>query len=223
MNLLGIETATEALSLAVSAADVVYEYSMPSGQRHAELILREIDALLARAGLGVSDLDAVAFGAGPGSFTGLRIGCGIAQGIAAARHLPVLGVSTLAALAETAGAPRAIACLDARMGEVYHAAFEKRQDGLQEVIPPGLHRPGEVPIPEGDGWVGCGRGFGAYREVLIARHGSRLAAVVPDMFPSAAAIVRLAAPRFATGEGLDPARAVPVYLRDRVALRTDER
>jgi tRNA threonylcarbamoyladenosine biosynthesis protein TsaB len=223
MNLLGIETATEWLSLAVSADGVCHEHAVRAGQRHAELILGTIDSLLGRTGLGVVDLHAVAFGAGPGSFTGLRLACGIAQGLAAARGLRVLGVNTLAALAETTGAPRVVACLDARMHEVYHAAYERRQDGLQEVISPGLHRPGEVPIPEGDGWVGCGAGFAAYREPLAARHGRRLAAILPDAFPSAAAVLRLAAPRLAAGEGADPADAVPVYLRDRVALRTAER
>lgn len=223
MNLLGIEAGTEWLSLAVSADGVVHEQSVLAGQRHAELILGGIDSLLARAGLRVGNLHAIAFGAGPGSFTGLRIACGVAQGLAAARRLPVLGVSTLAAIAETASAARVVACLDARMHEVYHAAYEKRQDGLHEVISPGLHRPGEVPIPEGDGWVGCGAGFAAYREPLVARHGLRLVAILPDTLPSAAAIVRLAAPRLAAGEGTDPADAVPVYLRDRVALRTDER
>jgi tRNA threonylcarbamoyladenosine biosynthesis protein TsaB len=223
MNILGIETATEWLSLAVSAGGAVHERSQRVGHGHAELVLGEIERLLAAARLAVADLQAIAFGAGPGSFTGLRIACGVAQGIAAARGLPVLGVGTLAAIAASAGVPRVVACLDARMHEVYHAAYEQRQGGLHEVIPPGLHRPGEVPLPEGEGWVGCGGGFAAHRAVLAARHGSRLAAILPEIFPSAAAVVRLAAPRFAAGEGGDPAAARPLYLRDRVALRTDER
>src|SRR5512134_3312333 len=217
MNILAIETATEVLSLAVGTGAEVHETTIAAGQRQAELILAQIDALLARAGLGVRDLDGVAYGAGPGSFTGLRIACGVAQGIAAARGIPVLGVSTLAALAEGCGAARVIACLDARMGEVYHAAFEKRNGALHEVIPAGLHRPASVPLPPGDGWTGCGQGFAAHREALAARLGARLAAVRPDAAPSAAAILRLAAPRFAAGEGGDAATAAPVYLRERVA------
>lgn len=223
MNLLGIETATEWLSLAVSAGGTVHERSLRAGHRHAELILDEIDALLARANIGVGELHGIAFGHGPGSFTGLRIACGVAQGIALARRLPVLGVGTLAAIAASSAAPRVVACLDARMHEVYHAAYEQRHDGLHEVIPPGLHRPGEVPLPEGDGWVGCGSGFAAHAATLTARYGARLAAVAPDTFPSAAAVLRLAAPRFAAGEGGDPATAAPFYLRDRVALKTGER
>jgi len=223
MNLLGIETATEWLSLAVSVDGVVHERSLRAGHRHAELVLPEIDGLLARAGIGVGDLHGIAFGAGPGSFTGLRIACGVAQGIAVARRLPVLGVGTLAAIAASTDAPRVVACLDARMHEVYHAAYEQRQHGLHEVIPPGLHRPGEVPLPEGDGWVGCGAGFTVHRAPLAARYGARLTAVLPEVFPSATAIVRLAAPRFAAGEGVEPGAAAPFYLRDRVALKTRER
>jgi tRNA threonylcarbamoyladenosine biosynthesis protein TsaB len=223
MNVLGIETATEWLSLAVSVGGAVHERSLRAGHRHAELILPEIERLLAGAGIGVAALDGIAFGAGPGSFTGLRIACGVAQGIAAARRLRVLGVGTLAAIAASAVAPRVVACLDARMHEVYHAAYEQRQDGLHEVIPPGLHRPSEVPLPEGDGWVGCGAGFTAHHAPLTARYGARLAAVLPEIFPSAAAIVRLATPRLAAGEGAEPAAAAPFYLRDRVALKTRER
>jgi tRNA threonylcarbamoyladenosine biosynthesis protein TsaB len=153
----------------------------------------------------------------------LRIACGVAQGIAAARGIPVLGVSTLAAIAEECGAARVIACLDARMGEVYHAAFEKRDGTLHEVIPAGLHRPDTVPLPPSDGWTGCGAGFAVHRQALAARHGASLGALRPEVAPSAAAVLRLAAPRFAAGEGEDAAAAAPVYLRDRVALKTAER
>jgi tRNA threonylcarbamoyladenosine biosynthesis protein TsaB len=224
VRILAIETATERLSLAVSVGGAVTERTLEAGQRHAELVLGEIDALLARAGVGLGDLDGIAYGAGPGSFTGLRIACGVAQGIAAARALPVVGIGTLAALAAAAPATRVVACLDARMGEVYHAAYEKRQGAsLQEVIPPGLHRPDAVPLPEGEGWTGCGPGFAAYGDLLVRRHGARLAAVAPAIFPDAAAIARLAAPRFAAGEGLPASAALPLYLRDRVALKTSER
>jgi len=223
MNILAIETATDVLSLAVSAGGRAFERTIAAGQRQAELILGEVDALLARAGLTVRDLHGIAYGAGPGSFTGLRIACGVAQGIAAARGIPVLGVSTLAALAEACDGARVIACLDARMGEVNHAAFEKRDGVLHEVIPSGLHRPESVPLPPSDGWIGCGPGFAAYREALTARLGARLTAVRAEAAPNATAILRLAAPRFAAGEGDDAATAAPVYLRERVALKTSER
>jgi tRNA threonylcarbamoyladenosine biosynthesis protein TsaB len=223
MNILAIETATDALSLAIGVGTRVHETTLAAGQRQAELILGEIDALLARAGVSVRELGGIAYGAGPGSFTGLRIACGVAQGIAAARGIPVLGVNTLAAIAAGCGAMRVVACLDARMGEVYHAAFEKRDGALHEVTPSGLQRPESVPFPPGEGWTGCGAGFVVHRDALVARLGARLIAVRPEVAPSAAAILKLAAPRFAAGEGGDPATAVPVYLRDRVALKTAER
>ncbi len=234
MNLLAIETATDVLSIAVLAGDRMLEHSSTAGQRQAELLLSEIDRLLARAGITVRDLDAVAFGAGPGSFTGLRLACGVAQGIAAARALPVLGVSTLAAIAGAVDAPRVVACLDARMGEVYHAAFARADAAaavglaslrleLHEVIPPGLYRPDAVPLVPGSGWIGCGPGFGAYGAALAERHGAALEAVRPEVMPSAAAVALLARPRFDAGEGIDPARAAPLYLRDRVALKIGER
>jgi tRNA threonylcarbamoyladenosine biosynthesis protein TsaB len=223
VNLLAIETATERLSLAVSVGGVVRERAFDASQRHAELILGELDALLVDADLRLDDLHGIAYGAGPGSFTGLRIACGVAQGLAVARALPVIGVGTLAAIAGAAAAARVVACLDARMGEVYHAAYEKQRGRLQEVIPPGLHRPDAVPLPEGEDWTGCGPGFAVHGAALALRHGQRLAAIDPAIFPSAAAIVRLAAPRFAAGEGAAAAAALPFYLRDRVARKTSER
>jgi tRNA threonylcarbamoyladenosine biosynthesis protein TsaB len=223
MNLLAIECATESLSLAVSANGIVHQAMLVARERHAELVLGEIDRLLMRAGLTMRALHGVAYGAGPGSFTGLRIACGVAQGLAAARGIAVVGVSTLAAIAEEAGEPRVVACLDARMGEVYHAAFERRQEALHEVIPPGLHRPEEVPLPDGEGWIGCGAGFAAYRESLSARHGAKLMAVRADVVPSASGVLRLATPQFNAGAAIDPALAAPLYLRERVALKTSER
>jgi tRNA threonylcarbamoyladenosine biosynthesis protein TsaB len=223
MNLLAIDTATDALSLAVARGQAVREVSIRAGQRHAELVIGEIDRLLADAGLRVADLDAIVYGAGPGSFTGLRIACGVAQGIAAARAVPVLGIGTLEAIAEASGAPRVVACLDARMGEVYHAAFHRSSGVLQQAIPPGLHRPDAVPLPAGGDWIGAGAGWSAYGEALRARHGEAVVAVRPEVLPSAAAMLRLATPRLLRGEGVDAAQALPVYLRDRVALKTAER
>src|SRR3954469_21692554 len=133
MNLLAIETSTEFCSLALGRGGEVRSAHFNAGQRHAELILGSIERLLADAGLKLSDLDGIAYGMGPGAFTGLRIACGVTQGLALARGLPVVGVGTLEALAEefaskqggNGGIRKIIACLDARMGEVYHAAYRR--------------------------------------------------------------------------------------------------
>ena len=226
MNLLAIETSTEFLSLAACRGDSVVGSHVVAGQRHAEMILGSISALLAQAGLRLGDLDGIAYGEGPGSFTGLRIACGVVQGLALARGLKVLGVSTLLALAEEGAAEKAYACIDARMGEVYHAAYRRdinHVDGepWQVVHAPGLCRPQEVPVPEGAAWTGIGSGFAAHGEVLRGR--LALDRVEPAVFPTAAAVLRLARPRFSRGEGGAPEGAIPMYLRDKVALKASER
>jgi len=223
MNLLAIETSTDRLSIAVSAAGRLHEATRTVGQRHAELALDAIDAVLAAAGIDRSDLDGVAFGAGPGSFTGLRIATGIAQGLALGLEIPVVGVSTLASLAEPSESPRVFACLDARMDEVYCAAYERSPSGWRTVVEPGVFSPDAVPVPADTDWAGRGSGFASHGERLAARLGRAIVSVEPDAFPTARAVLRLAEPRLAAGEGTDPMGALPTYIRDKVALKTSER
>jgi tRNA threonylcarbamoyladenosine biosynthesis protein TsaB len=163
-------------------------------------------------------IDAVAFGAGPGAFTGLRIACALAQGLAFARGLPVIGISTLEALAQESGAARVVACLDARMREVYYAALEKRAERWHEVIAAQCVAPQSAPRPPGEGWVGCGNGFEVYGEALKAK----VSVMKPAIHPTAVAVAQLAAPRLAAGEGVDAALAAPVYVRDKVAFTKEE-
>jgi tRNA threonylcarbamoyladenosine biosynthesis protein TsaB len=228
VNLLAIETSTEYLSLAAGRGDAVFTCHVEAGQRHAEMILDSISALLAQAGLRLGDLDGIAYGEGPGSFTGLRIACGVVQGLALARGLKVLGVGSLLALAEEGAADKAYACIDARMGEVYHAAYRREvnaRDGdpWKVVYAPGLCGPQEVPVPEGDAWTGLGSGFAAHGEVLRRRLSGALDRVEPAVFPTATAVLRIARARFERGEGGAPEGAIPIYLRDKVALKTSER
>jgi len=228
VNLLAIETSTEFLSLAACRGVAVFAYRIEAGQRHAEMVLDAISALLAEAELRLGDLEGIAYGEGPGSFTGLRIACGVVQGLALAHGVKVLGVSTLLALAEEAAAENVYACIDARMGEVYHAAYRRNGDrrdaeAWQVVHAPALCRPQDVPVPESGAWRGFGSGFAAHGEVLRGRLAGALDSVEPALFPTAAAVLRLARPRFGRGEGGAPEAAVPVYLRDKVALKTSER
>ena len=216
MKFAAIETSTEWCSVALWLDGELRAIETRAGHRHGELALPMLGELLAQAGLGAADLQAIAFGAGPGSFTGLRIACGIAQGLAFARGLPVCGVSSLEAMAEESGAGRVVACLDARMGEVYYAALEKQGERWREAIPAQCVAPDRAPRPPGGGWVGCGGGFAAYGDMGFET-------VYPEIHPGAAALARLAAPRLEAGEGVDAARAAPVYLRDKVALTTQER
>ncbi len=165
-----------------------------------------------------SCLDGVAFGSGPGSFTGLRVACGVAQGLAVARDTPLIGIGTLEAMALACGAERVFVALDARMSEIYVGLFEQgRQVG--EI---GVYAPDAAPLPTSGRWTACGNGLTAY-PALRERLAPWVDVWLPEIIPSADAVVRLAAPRLARGERLDPADAVPLYVRDKVAKTISER
>lgn len=223
MNLIALETSTEYCSLAVSRGAQVFERSVHAGQRHSELALPGLKELLREAGLDLHAIDGIAFGAGPGSFTGLRIACGLAQGLALVRNLPVAPVGTLLALAENSGADKVIACLDARMGEVYHGTYRKSGGNWIEMHAPGLYHPDAVPAVEGGQWFACGSGFRVHAAALQQRYRGALAQTDADAVPNAAAMLRLALKLFAAGQGVDAAAAVPLYVRDKVALKASER
>ncbi len=213
MRFAAIETSTEWCSVALWSDGEITALERRAGNRHSELVLPMLQHLLKGSGV-----DAVAFGAGPGAFTGLRIACGLAQGLAFGRGLPVIGVSTLEAMAQESGAQRVVACLDARMREVYYAALEKHAGRWHEVVAAQCVAPHAVPLPPGEGWVGVGNGFDVYREELRGK----VPVVRSAVHPSALAVAILAAPRLAAGEGVDAAQAAPVYLRDKVALTQAE-
>lgn len=223
MKILALETSTQYCSVALWRDGDVDAREVLAGQRHSELLLPMVEALLERHGLGLKGLDGIAYGEGPGSFTGLRIGCGVTQGLAFGAGLPVVGVGTLLALAEAAQAARAVCCLDARMGEIYHAAYARSGAGWEAVHVPSLCAPAAAPpLPEGS-WTGCGSGFAAHEAALKRRYTGRLSAIMPEVFPHARDIARLAAREFEAGRAVPAERAVPVYIRDKVALRSDER
>lgn len=224
MKILALDTSSEYCSLALWLDGKILSRDTLAGQRHSELLLPMLEQLLAQAKLMLSDFDGIAFGAGPGSFTGLRIACGVAQGLAFGASLPVVGICNLEALAEAAQDERVIAAIDARMGEIYHGAYEKsKQGGWRLVKEPSLCLPAHAPQVPGSGWVGCGNGFAVYSEQLTRRYDGRLSRVVPELVPHAKEIVQLAALRFERGEGIDPALAGPLYIRNKVALKESER
>ena len=218
MKLLAFETATEACSVALWLDGEVRERFEVAPRRHAELALPWADALLADAGIGKSQLDAIAVGRGPGAFTGVRLAIALGQGIALALDRPLLPVSTLAALAADAPGDRILAAIDARMGEVYLGAFAREGDNLQALAPEAVAAPQAAPLPEGAGWTAVGTGFAAAQEALQARLQGRLVRVDATALPRAGAVARIGAAAFARGEGLPPERVEPAYLRDNVAL-----
>lgn len=223
MNILAFDTSTEYLSLALRKGSETFQYDCNAGQTHSQIILPQIQAMLDKANLQLSDLQCIAFGAGPGSFTGVRIAAGVAQGLGFGTNLPVVSVCTLLALAEASSADKVIACLDARMGEVYHAAYEKIDDTWRCIIEPGLYKPDAVPTIEGACWVGAGSGWQTYAEQLSAFYAEQLQSTQPQLLPSSAAILKLALPIFAKGEAKQASEAMPMYIRNRVALKTAER
>ncbi len=203
-------------------AQILY-WQVYAGKRHSELLLPMLDDLLREADKKINDFCGIAFGAGPGSFTGLRIACGVAQGLALGAGLPLVGVSTLLALAEASGATKAVCCLDARMNEIYHAAYVKQGENWLTVHEPSLCKPQDVPALRGDGWSACGNGFAAQQEILLERYAQNIAMIRAELAPHAKEIANLATRVFQRGEGVAPEQALPIYIRDKVALRMDER
>ena len=223
MKILALETSTELCSAALWLDGKVDAREVVAGQRNSELLLPMVEALLAANNLLARDLDGISFGAGPGAFTGVRIACGVAQGIAFGIGVPVAAVGTLLALAQAADAPRVVCCLDARMGEVYQAAYEKRGENWREVHAPGLYKPAAVPALPAGTWSACGSGFAAFRDELTARYGGSIDGIIDGLAPHAREIALLAARQFARGEAVDAADALPLYVRNKVALKVHER
>jgi len=227
MKLLAFETSTEACSVAVFADGQILERFEIAPRRHAELALPWAQALLAEAGFGKSQLDAIAIGCGPGAFTGVRLGVAVAQGIALGLDIPVIPVSSLQALACCAvneGEQRQIvAAIDARMGEIYVAAFCSQQHGLISLGQETVLAPDAFQLADGqDDWYGVGTGFAAQKGALATRLQHRFTAIDAAALPHAGETARLAAQAFARGEAVPPEHLQPAYLRNQVALTLAE-
>ncbi|MEQ1533145.1 MAG: tRNA (adenosine(37)-N6)-threonylcarbamoyltransferase complex dimerization subunit type 1 TsaB [Sideroxydans sp.] len=223
MKILAIETSTEYCSVALWQDGIVRERCELVGQKHSEVLMEMLDALLKDAGIKAKQVDGIAFGKGPGSFTGVRIACGVTQGLALGAEVEVVGVCTLEALAEASGKDKVIAALDARMSELYLAAYEKRDGEWSVVIEPCLCKAEDAPALSGDGWFGVGSGFAVSGVALQARYGDQLSSVDEKVIPQASAVVRIGVREFAKGLAVDAALALPLYLRDKVAMKTVER
>jgi tRNA threonylcarbamoyladenosine biosynthesis protein TsaB len=223
VKLLAFEASTHRLSVALWHDGALAEKSADVPNGGSERLLPWAGELLAEAGLGLRQLDGIAFGAGPGGFTGLRLACGVAQGLAWGLDRPVVPVGTLAALALASGDGQVLACLDARMQEVYVAAYAVAGEAVEEVMAAKVGAGATVDLPDGTGWRGVGDGFAAWGTVLTERLAGRLLSVEAELAPTASAVARLAAPLLARGAGVAAVDAVPLYVRDKVALTTAER
>jgi tRNA threonylcarbamoyladenosine biosynthesis protein TsaB len=216
--ILAIETSSETASCALLRGDVVISRVSSGVRTHSQAVLPMIQELLAEAGIALRDCDAIAYGAGPGSFTGVRTACGVAQGLAFGGNLPAVPVVTLDAMAlachQQHGAAEVLAVLDARMGEVYWAQYRFEDDAPVALQAPMLSAPGEVK-PQGAP-VACGNGLAAYAEAFPA-------AGFAGVMPHAEQVAQLAALAFAAGRTVTAAEAQPLYLRNKVAYTQAER
>jgi len=220
-RILAIETSTAACSAALCLGGEVLERYVLAPRQHAALILPMIESVLAEADIGVRQLDAIAFGRGPGAFTGVRIAASIVQGIAFAAELPVLPVSTLAALSLGAlretGEAQAVAALDARKDEVYWACYRQVGETLVLQGSEMVCSPASASQPGPGHWVAVGSGWLAHPEALLQHCGDAVIRVLPDLEPRAGDVARLGLHDFLQGGAMTADAAVPVYLRDNVA------
>ena len=224
MNILAIDTATEACSAALLIHGDVREQFVVAPRKHSELILPMAEALLAEAGITLRQLDALAFGRGPGSFTGIRIATGVIQGIALGTGLPVVPVSTLAAIAQGVyrerGSERVIAAIDARMGEIYWGCFRLNNEKCMEsVTGEGIYKPDSIPVPEIAAWAAAGSAWNTYAVELEKLITYPLSHVDGEYLPHAQDIAQLAAYGYQQGLAVPGEQAQPVYLRDQVAWK----
>jgi tRNA threonylcarbamoyladenosine biosynthesis protein TsaB len=219
MKLLALETSTEACGVAISLDGKIHE-RIDHGQHHSDVILGMVQEALAESGLSLKQLDAIAFSRGPGSFTSLRIGAGVVQGLAFGANLPVVPVSSLAVLAQGVDAPKVLAAFDARMNQVYWGAYVRDAKGLMRLAGTEIViAPADVPVPEGSGWVGMGNGWDQYAAVLTARLGSHVSEWRKQLFPKARHVAELGLVLLKAGQTVTAEQALPVYVRDEVAAK----
>ena len=222
MKILAIESSSEACSVALMVGDDCLSRHEIAPRKHAELLLPFMEGLLKQADLSLQQLDALAFGCGPGAFTGIRIATGVIQGVAFAADLPVLPISTLACIAQgikrEEGKDKVIAAIDARMEEIYWGAFTADEDGLmcpvnQEYVIP----PDHAPDVDGPGWYGAGSGWETYAQILPQHYGVKLHGFNGNYLANAIDVATLAARDWDAGLAVSAEQAQPVYLRNKVA------
>lgn len=227
MKLLAIDTSTDACSVALFIDGEIREKFEIVPREHTKLILPMVDELLADAQIKPQHLDAVALSRGPGSFTGVRIATGVAHGIAFGADIPVVLVSTLAAIAQDVfnrhQVDLAFTAMDARMDEIFWGVYQPNDLGLAELLGEEAVTPADQTIfPDMNG-VGVGSGWSAHGNDLSSRLGGRVKYVISDVWPHAACVAQLGAYDFANGLAVPVDQAMPVYLRDKVAKKQSER
>ncbi len=218
-SILALDTSTEACSVALQIGGDLYERRQIAPRKHAELILPMVEDVLKASSSKLTDLDAFAFGRGPGAFTGVRIAVGVIQGLALGAGLPVIPVSSLATLAQGVSDKQVhiFAAIDARMGEIYWALYEKNQSGIVQLqAREKVTSPNRVDVVVDKEVYGVGTGWGTYQRILKTRFKDRLIGLDPEHYPLAKNMLPLATAAFENGDLLPAEKALPVYLRDKV-------
>ena len=216
-NLLAVDTATEACSAALLSRKVVYQRFAVAPRQHHSLIFEMCQAVLNEARLDIQEVNALVYGRGPGSFTGVRIATSLVQGLAYARNLPVVAISDLQAVAlqalEQSDATQVLVAMDARMEEIYYGYFKKDGDLVAAIGNEGIAAPDQLMVPDTFEGIGAGTAWPLYRDPLKKVLGARLMQWYAPTLPEAATMLRLAAPKLEANDTLPATKALPVYLR----------
>jgi tRNA threonylcarbamoyladenosine biosynthesis protein TsaB len=221
MKILSIDASSQILSIALLIDGVLLEKQYPSGKNHSDNIISNIRTMISNADLSFKDINAIAFGAGPGSFTGLRIAAGVAYGMAYANNLPIVGINNLEALAKQSGYKNTIACIDARMGQIYLGAYKKNDDKYVPLIEGGLFDPSNLPAIDVDEAIIIGSGVRPYKNILMDKYKTTGIDIDENEHSLAGSIALLAIHRFGSRFNLDQAGLI--YLRNKVAQTVAER
>ncbi|HAL43560.1 MAG TPA: tRNA (adenosine(37)-N6)-threonylcarbamoyltransferase complex dimerization subunit type 1 TsaB [Methylophilaceae bacterium] len=222
MKILSLDTSTEYMSLGLKIYEDFHSINIKAGQTHSEIVLPEINKFLSDHQLTTKDLDAIAFGKGPGSFTGIRIACGIAYGLGYGASIPVIGVNNLLALADRSGKNKVISVIDARMGEIYFSAYIKEGKTFSEPMFEGVYKPDELPRIKESGWTLIGNAIETYKQEMKDHFGQQIENLIDGPIEVVESISKLATP-FIKNKIFELIHAEPVYLRNKVAFTIEER
>ncbi len=217
-----MDTSTEYMSLGLKIYEDFHSINIKAGQTHSEIVLPEINKFLSDHQLTTKDLDAIAFGKGPGSFTGIRIACGIAYGLGYGASIPVIGVNNLLALADRSGKNKVISVIDARMGEIYFSAYIKEGKTFSEPMFEGVYKPDELPRIKESGWTLIGNAIETYKQEMKDHFGQQIENLIDGPIEVVESISKLATP-FIKNKIFELIHAEPVYLRNKVAFTIEER
>lgn len=227
MKILGIETSSVALSLALLNEGKIYTHHVDAPMQQAKTILSSINELLSSSHVKPEQLTAIAFGRGPGSFTGIRIAVSVAQGLGYSLNKPLIPISSLAALAQTihddSGWKELLVAVDARMEEVYWGIYKADNAGFVKLVnTERLCKADKIDLPSSGSWGGVGSGWATYQNILVEKLGFCPSKIDSLSLPSASGVVRLAAESYQKGEGISASEAQPIYLRDKVVFSSSE-